>query len=102
MQTRDFVYVGDLAALLADALPSRASAGQAVNVGRGQQSSLLDLVDVLEMISGKTLERNHVAARVGDIRHSCADTRRLQQLFGIVPKTDLAAGLKLFLSTLEY
>lgn len=98
LQTRDFVYVGDLAALLADAIPSRASAGQVVNVGRGQQSSLLDLIAALEKISGKTLERNHAAARVGDIRHSCADTRRLQQLFGTVPKIDLATGLSSLLS----
>jgi UDP-glucose 4-epimerase len=97
LQTRDFVYVVDLAALLADALPSRASAGQVVNVGRGQQSSLLDLIAALERISGRTLGRNHSDVRTGDIRHSCADTTRLRRLFGSVPRTDLVTGLSALL-----
>jgi UDP-glucose 4-epimerase len=98
LQTRDFVYVGDLAALLVNALTSRASTGNVVNVGRGKQSSLLDLIAALERISGKALERNHAPERIGDIRHSCADTQRLQRLFGIVPKTDLATGLAALLN----
>ena len=89
LQTRDFVFVGDLARLLAEALQRRNLGGLAINVGRGQASSLLDLIAALETLGGRPLERTHVAARGGDIRHSCADVTRLHTLLGIVPSTDL-------------
>jgi len=38
-QTRDFVYVGDLVKLLAQALSHTKTAGQVINVGRGKQCS---------------------------------------------------------------
>ena len=92
-QTRDFVYVGDLAQLLRKALGLRDLAGQVINVGRGRQSSLLDLIGALEQSSGKVLARTHATARVGDIRHSCADVTKLGKLLGGVPETDLRTGL---------
>lgn len=99
-QTRDFVYVGDLAALLANALSLRSLAGQVINIGRGQQSSLLDLIAVLEELSGKSLSRQHAPARTGDIRHSCADISRLRSLLGEVPATELRVGLEALLKTI--
>jgi len=93
LQTRDFVYVGDLARLLARALTMTTLSGRVINVGRGRQSTLLDLIAALEKSSGRRLTTSHAPARPGDIRHSCADTAQLRQLFGTVPETDLATGL---------
>jgi UDP-glucose 4-epimerase len=93
LQTRDFVYVGDLARLLAEALVRPNLSGQVINVGRGRQSTLLDLIAALERLAGRRLERRPAPARRGDIRHSCADTTRLRQLLGSVPETDLETGL---------
>lgn len=96
-QTRDFVYVGDLAQLLVEALSAPATAGQVINVGRGRQSSLLDLLAVLEKLTNRPVARQHAPARVGDIVHSCADTTRLQRLLGRVPATELDTGLRAIL-----
>jgi UDP-glucose 4-epimerase len=96
-QTRDFVYVGDLAGLLVEALSVPATAGQVINVGRGRQSSLLDLLVVLEKLTNRPVVRQHAPARVGDIVHSCADTTRLKSLLGKVPATELDAGLRTIL-----
>jgi UDP-glucose 4-epimerase len=96
-QTRDFVYVGDLTRLLAEALRLRSLSGQVINVGRGQAASLLDLIAALEQASGRSLERVHAAARHGDIRHSCADVTRLRSLLGMVPETGLVQGLDVLL-----
>lgn len=93
LQTRDFVFVGDLVRLLAEALQRRNLAGQAINVGRGRPSSLLDVIAALEKLRGHPLARTHTVARAGDIRHSCADVTRLRTLLGSVPSTDLATGL---------
>jgi len=92
-QTRDFVYVRDLADLLVRAVGEPAIAGAVVNVGRGVEYSLLELLATLERVSGRVLERRQEAARVGDILRSCADTRRLTSLMGFAPVTTMEAGL---------
>ena len=92
-QTRDFVYVGDLVNLLAQAIDRPETAGQVINVGRGKQCSLLELLAALETLTGKPVERKFSAARIGDIVHSCADTRRLVRLLGKAPETDMMTGL---------
>lgn len=92
-QTRDFVYVGDLVKLLAQALSHTATAGQVINVGRGKQCSLLELLEALEKLTGKPVERRFAAARLGDIVHSCADISRLVRLLGKAPETDIVTGL---------
>jgi UDP-glucose 4-epimerase len=92
-QTRDFVYVGDLVKLLAQALSGRQTAGQVINVGRGKQCSLLELLEALERLTGKPVERRFAAARLGDIVHSRADISRLVHLLGKAPETDIVTGL---------
>jgi UDP-glucose 4-epimerase len=92
-QTRDFVFVGDLADLLARAIEAPATVGKVMNVGCGVECSLLELLATLERLSGRRLECRHEAARVGDILRSCADTSRLTSLLGSAPGTSMEAGL---------
>lgn len=92
-QTRDFVYVGDLVKLLMQALARAQAVGQVINVGRGMQCSLLELLEALEKLTGKPVERRFETARLGDIVHSCADISRLVRLLGKAPDTDIATGL---------
>lgn len=99
-QTRDFVYVGDLAALLVQALSRPETIGQTINVGRGKQCSLLELLETLEQLTGKPIERHFEAARLGDIVHSRAEITKLTRLFGKVPGTDMATGLNAILKSL--
>lgn len=93
LQTRDFVYVGDLVEVLYGALDNANLVGQTINVGRGIESTLLELLAKLETVLGKPIERKHDAPRIGDIAKSRADVRRLDALLGWVPQTDLQAGL---------
>ena len=93
-QTRDFVFVGDLVAVLAGALERDGLEGKTVNVGTGVESSLLQLIEVLEDLVGRKVARNHRDARVGDILRSCADVTRLRECFGTVPSTPIRGGLR--------
>lgn len=93
-QTRDFVYVGDLAEILFRSLESPATVGEIVNIGRGVECSLLELLAELERLAGRSIERRHEPARAGDILRSCADMRRLRRLMGTVPGTPLGEGLE--------
>ena len=99
-QTRDFVYVADLADLLTRAVHGTEGKGGVFNVGTGKRHSLLDLLDCLEKLSGKRIERLHQPARQGDIRHSCADVSRLINIFGSAPSTPFEQGLKKLLESL--
>jgi len=92
-QTRDFVYVGDLADLLVNALDRGDLNGAVMNVGRGQECSLLELLAALEELTGERIERNFAAPRAGDIRRSVADVERLSRYVGAVPATPMKEGL---------
>ena len=100
-QTRDFVYVADLADLLARAAHGMEGNGGVFNVGTGKRHSLLQLLTYLEKISGKKIERHHESARPGDIQHSCADVTRLRKTFGDAPATPFEQGLKKLLESLS-
>ena len=100
-QTRDFVYVGDLAALLARAVHGVEGAGGVLNVGTGRRHSLLQLLDHLEKLSGRKIERRHEAPRLGDILHSCAEVSRLKQVYGNAPSTAFDVGLGMLLESLK-
>jgi UDP-glucose 4-epimerase len=93
-QTRDFVYVGDLVEVLMRALARDDLGGEVMNVGRGVECSLLELLAELERITGSKLERRHQAARSGDIRFSRASVERLRARLGYVPETPLGEGLE--------
>lgn len=93
-QTRDFVYVTDLATMLTKALTMPSLEGQVVNVGRGVECSLLELLATLEQLTGVSLQREHMPPRLGDIRRSCADIGRLTALTGGAPPTTLTEGLR--------
>lgn len=92
-QTRDFVYVGDLVEILERSLGNVAFAGQILNIGRGVERSLLQLLNELEQLVGVAIERQHAPARVGDIVRSRAAVDRLRAVNGRLPETELNGGL---------
>jgi len=93
-QSRDFVYVGDVARanLQAAAIPD--IAGHVFNIGRGSSTTLLQLLDMLTTILGRTIEPIHEAARIGDVRESLADITQARQQLGFAPETSVDQGLR--------
>jgi UDP-glucose 4-epimerase len=94
LQTRDFTYVESVAAVIAEAVAGHVTSPTPVNLAFGGRSSLLELADLLEEVIGHPLEREHHEARVGDVRDSQADQRRLRELFPSVEPVDLRTGLE--------
>jgi UDP-glucose 4-epimerase len=93
LQTRDFVYVGDVAHANVAAL--RASATGVINVGTGASVTLLALLDALATAVGASapIARCHEPAAAGDIRDSAMDPTRLHAALGVRAATSLAEGL---------
>lgn len=93
-QTRDFTYVGSVAAVVVDALRRRVCHPPPVNLAFGSRRSLRDVVATLETILHRRLQVAHQPARAGDVRHSQADQTRLRRLFPEIEPVPFEEGLR--------
>lgn len=92
LQTRDFVYVGDVAASNVAALFSGVPG--TCNIGTGRSVTLLQMIDALSEVVGRTLPVEHLPERSGDIRDSCAVVERMQRLLSVTAQVSLVEGLR--------
>jgi UDP-glucose 4-epimerase len=93
-QTRDFTYVGTVAALITDAIARRVTNPEPVNLAFGTRTEILELARMVEELVGHPLEIEHTEGRVGDVRHSQNDPTRLRELFPDVAPADLRESLR--------
>jgi len=91
-QTRDFIFVNDVARANVAALGSDYEG--AVNVATGSTVTLLELIEVLEKIAGHTCDKKFGPEREGDIKHSAALVETLQQVLSITANHSLEEGLR--------
>src|SRR5471030_2999270 len=92
-QTRDFFYVGDLAALLVQALELPVIEEGAVNVGLNQSTTLNELLAALGEVVGGLPAVSYLPARSGDIKHSRANNQLMLERFEVPAPTPLKVGL---------
>jgi nucleoside-diphosphate-sugar epimerase len=92
-QTRDFTFVSDaVAANLAAAVVPEA-VGEVFNIGGGSRVVLLDVLDTMEKVIGKSILRSHQGLARGDARHTAADVTKARTILGYNPQVSLAEGL---------
>lgn len=96
-QTRDFIYVKDIAGALAFAVETPGVTG-VFNAGYGGQITINDLADGLIKAAGSDSRIIHAAERAGDVRHSRASADKLRAA-GWIPRHSLDEGLA---RTLEF
>jgi UDP-glucose 4-epimerase len=94
-QTRDFVFVKDVARANLAALKS-AETG-VVNVGTGRSITLLELIDALASCAGRKPVVRFDPPAPGDIRHSAMRPDRIRAALGFLPSTALHDGLSMLL-----
>ncbi len=92
-QTRDYVYVEDVARANVLALEGDAPSG-AYNIGTGIETSVNELYEVLRETSGADLLPAHVAAKPGEQLRSSVDPTTAARVLGWRPVTDLVTGLE--------
>jgi nucleoside-diphosphate-sugar epimerase len=94
-QSRDFTYIDNAvyANLKACEAPE-AAVGRAYNIACGKSASLLEVLGLIEKITGRTARPTHEAARPGDVRDSLADIGAARSLLGYEPAVDLEEGLR--------
>jgi UDP-glucose 4-epimerase len=91
-QTRDFVFVEDVADANLRAMSSTAQG--VLNIGTGIATSVRRVADELMKAAGHHGEMQFVPAREGEVRHTALDTRRAAARLGWRASTDLRNGLE--------
>ena len=88
---RDYVHVADLAQAHVSALSHLASGGGsiALNLGSGSGSSVRQVLDAVERITGRRVPSRISDRRAGDPAVLVADTRRAGDLLGFAPQYSL-------------
>ena len=92
-QTRDYIYVTDVAS--AFVLASEGGQASTFNVGWGRQVSVLDLLDVLQRAAPSPVEPTFEPLRAGELLRSALDSTRLRSALGWEPRVSLQEGLQL-------
>jgi UDP-glucose 4-epimerase len=93
-QSRDFTYVGSVAAILADAAVRQVSNGRPVNLAFGTRTNLLEVINKINSFVGKESAVVFQPARAGDVRDSQAANDCLAKLFPSHRPTPLDDGLR--------
>ncbi len=97
LQTRDFVFVKDVARANLAALEAGAhTAGRAFNVATGQSRSIREALDAMQQVLGTALEPEYGPGRPGDVRHSLADASLIRDSLGWQAEVDFAEGIRQF------
>jgi UDP-glucose 4-epimerase len=96
LQTRDFTYVSNAvhANLLAATRPAAEVNGWVTNCGAGERTSLRELIQLVEKVSGRQVRVSQKPPRAGDVRDSLAGLERARRVLGYVPTVTLADGLQ--------
>ena len=92
-QTRDFVYVRDVAEACLAALATAAAEG-AINVGTGRETAVGEVVGELVALHGAGLAAQRAPAREGEVSRSCLAVERAERLLGWRAHTALREGLR--------
>jgi UDP-glucose 4-epimerase len=91
-QTRDYVYVGDVADAVVRAVVAEDVTGVA-NIGTGAETSVNELYRRLARLTDVARAPEHAPARPGEQRRSVLDAARAKSLLGWSAKTQLDDGL---------
>jgi len=99
LQTRDYVFVSDIVS--ANLLAAESGVTGAINIGRGEEVTVVDLVEVLEGLSEDGFSAEHAPPRPGEVRHIALDASRAREELGWSSQVALSEGLERTLASLR-
>ena len=98
LQTRDYVYVGDVARAVwlaaTKPLPEKGRLdARAFNIGTGKGTSVLEIAKLLQASARTVVPLEFAPHRPGEQQDSFVDIAKAKEVLGWVPETDLAEGM---------
>lgn len=94
LQSRDFIYVGDVAEANLLACERAGIRGEVFNIACGKSVSVLDVFEAIRRVIGCSVEPKFAEKRAGDIRHSAADVSLAAERLGFRARYSLDEGLR--------
>jgi len=92
-QSRDFTYISDIVEGTIRCM-KHGKAGRCYNIGGGHRTVLIDAIESLAKIAGKSPQIRYEQTQKGDVRDTSADTTLLKEEVGFAPSTRLEDGLR--------
>ena len=92
-QSRDFIFVGDVAEAVFLAAETPGLSGEVFNVGTGRAATLLEVLEVLGRLSGLAPDPEFHPFRSGDVYESRAEVTLIRKRLGFSARTGLEEGL---------
>lgn len=93
-QSRDFTFVETVCSVLLTAAEQRTTNPEPVNLAFGTNTSLLQLIDLMQEVTGIEANVHHREPRPGDVQHSQANNDALRSLFPDIQPTPLREGIR--------
>lgn len=91
-QTRDYVYVGDVAEAFVTA--ARVDRPGVWNIGTGRETSVVELIELVGAAAGRTVAPEFAPARPGEVLRSVLLASRARADLGWAPRTGVADGVR--------
>jgi len=93
-QTRDFIYVEDVAEAVLRACNLTESSHSVINVGTGTETSVLELISAIGRELGKRPTVKFHRAREGEMKRFAADISKMKELLHYSPGHGLEEGIR--------
>jgi len=93
-QTRDYVYIDDVVDALIAAGERTDVAGEVINIGSGVETSVNQLIALIEEVTGRKAHVLYNEEQSGGVRRLVADIEKAERLLGYVPRKTLTEGLR--------
>ena len=90
-QTRDYVYVGDVARATTSTIGQDSGV---YNVGTGRETSVVELYELCARVASSNAPAEHAPARLGELQRSFLDPERAARELGFTAMVDLEDGLR--------
>lgn len=96
-QTRDYIYVDDVVSAMISAATAPGINHQILNIGSGNETSIVELVRVIMDVTGVTVEAILNAKHDPGVSRMRADISLAREKLGYQPRITLEEGLRLTL-----
>jgi UDP-glucose 4-epimerase len=93
-QTRDFVFVTDLANGLVRAAETPGAGGEVFQLASGVETSLNDLIALLGEVAGREPQIDYLPPRPGEIDRNYSLITKAEERLGYAPEVTLAEGVR--------
>ncbi|MBU0952465.1 MAG: SDR family oxidoreductase [Elusimicrobia bacterium] len=97
-QSRDFSYIENV--VQANILAAKSNVKcEIFNIACAKNYSLLEVIKIIEQITGRKMKVKHISSRQGDVKHTLADISKAKKMLKYKVQVEFKEGMK---NTLEY